>query len=499
MINKNNIIWCSSIENDEDLNKKINKNNKKIKKDLVRLLSVENQQLNIDFLNKFFSYFQIDKECLCNILSTNSFLNKKPRFILNDNIIMDKITNINYLLVKSSIFKKPTDSDLEIKNYLDDGYNKFGINNDKFLNGTLINYIINSNINESNYIKILDTFFCTKDNNYIGLNITEYFNNCTSLFFDFFLNKNSIGILDIIDVILEQVIKFLNKLNKYSYTNNYLILKNIQYNIEKDKYYFKIANLDHSKILFNGLQFYEASENYNKNKIRFYLQEEDNYFVIKYDRPFNLDSKSEINDFFSIMYDDIDLNTKIAVYNFIKFLRNDPRNIIKNFDIYTLIVSILIEPALIQILFDKDKFSIFKKTKFYKLTQKLFYKKDWDTLLGKIKIMYIKYNKKLDLLNNEKLEEYLNNNNLIDSLQSYPTIVYLLYGIKIKKNINISNIFGIEKIKEDKLFKYPYKFSKNKKLCITKCKKSKKKLKSFDDSLKKCKTYPIIKYNDDLC
>ena len=64
MKNKNNIIWCSSIENDEDLNKKINKNNKKIKKDLLKLLSIENQQLNIKFLNNFFSYFQIDKECL---------------------------------------------------------------------------------------------------------------------------------------------------------------------------------------------------------------------------------------------------------------------------------------------------------------------------------------------------------------------------------------------------------------------------------------------------
>ena len=36
-------------------------------------------------------------------------------------------------------------------------------------------------------------------------------------------------------------------------------------------------------------------------------------------------------------------------------------------------------------------------------------------------------------------------------------------------------------------------------MTYNKMQKIKKKLKSFNDSLKKCKTYPIIKYNDNLC
>ena len=42
-------------------------------------------------------------------------------------------------------------------------------------------------------------------------------------------------------------------------------------------------------------------------------------------------------------------------------------------------------------------------------------------------------------------------------------------------------------------FNYPYHFSKSKKLCITKCKKSKK------NFIKTCETYPLQKYNEDFC
>lgn len=500
---KNNKIWCSSAKKKKNLNKTISKNLESIQNDLKNLLKIEDNRLDINFLDKFFTYFDIDEKCLCNILKSNKFItfnDVKNRFILDKKnmVIKDTLTKLSYIIDESTTINIPEEdiSNLKLNHYIDNGKDRVNVSLSKFMNNTIISYIINIIIDEirrTNHVKILDTFFCTLNQKYIGFSIFEKYTSSIELFNQLFIKSEHNKCLEIAEKLLEQIIGILEKLKQYSFSHGDLVLNNIQFNEKKNE--FKVSNYRNSKIVWNGIIFHSFNKN-SKNIIpSFFLEERKNYFVIKYNQPFSLTFlKSEIDDFFENMQINLDLKESTAVYNFILMIRNNPILKFESFDIYTLVTSLLVEPIISQCIFSENMQSSFKKSKLFKITQILFYKDDWNILKKRIKKIYQKYTP-IDFSNTSEFKDYLGKNDILDYIRKYTTLIYLLYDLRIKKNLKIFHLFEIEKEKKNINFNYPYKFSKSKKLCITKCKKTKNKF----NFLKTCETFPIKKYNDDFC
>ena len=201
---------------------------------------------------------------LINNLNKSSF-NKKPRFILIDNIELLNLSSVNALL---KILEEPNENNYFIL-----------IHNNKKILSTLLSRCINFKINLTNndYLKILTQIFEKDYNELICNDLVNYYFTPGEVYY----------------------------LIKFSVENNYdlskINLKDFLKILIKDGHYKK--NNFISNIMYNFIEFYFIKLSKNFSKL---LNEKYSYFIKKIDdtRTYNLDKESLFIEFYEEILND---------------------------------------------------------------------------------------------------------------------------------------------------------------------------------------------------
>ena len=513
-LNKGGIsIWCKRDTGIEQNLKEVLKNHYKKRTQALNLL----MNPMLDFINKFYYYFNIDDDCLCDGLINESdaynlvfkVIKKGPAgkagqtyFMDDDRIIMKKILNVEHKKYLSlRIEKQYIDEygDLNISN----NFNKFKIKNtneyrnisvysDNFTNQTIIHMILNIMLkNNPNYIYQHDAFFCGND----GYNIMEYANggDLSNYLTNLSRQRNGVMNTELATNILVDVLTPLKilKHEKFGFNHSDLKCRNVFVHIEDGQPIFKIADYDKSSIYWNGIRFYNNGVSLKADLeilktygIKYKLP---NINLVKWLPgqyvPYKLDNKGFYNLGAGTLSYPLQIYTMHTQYGF--YL---------SYDVYTFMWSLMMEPIFYMYILRQyyDKYEIYDtnmvfnenervvRDEIYEIWENLWDKEvykgvkteDEERIYGDDMINYDRV-MSIIRVEHEKLED---NKSHIDKMRSlsYMNSIFQLNGLRFRHNVDfVYNKLGLGNLKpDDELLgrnNIELKLSNKNKICLDEC------------------------------
>lgn len=414
---------------------------------------------NLDFISDFKKYLHVgntedQNDCLCNINLYNNPIKVEKLYgsgkmgkayqILHHNqeYILKIISNVrlkSYLSVVIHSDNEILDSHLEAESSIlhnmlrkqDGNHSMICIEQDPFQNQTMINFILSEILNDG-YVKQLDAYYCKDSNNYYGYNIMEIANlgDIQSLFE--LRSRVNIEIDDkFIEDMIRQVLKPLSILKdpKYGFCHNDLKIRNIFVKGTLKNPIYLLADFDKSSIFWNKLRFCNTlrsislTANIGLHYIFNGFEVEDNYYMLKQE---------------SILGQ----NSGYIMYSWIPMFMSH--------DVYTFIVSILLEPIFWDE-FNKKEFPIFRNV------LEILFENQVDQLLENI----------------SNIQYQLSIEETFDSRQLYSMnfINNILSNYRLKINIdNLYNYFGLSILRGLKS-NTSFVQSDDSHICVTECNK----------------------------
>lgn len=327
---------------------------------------------------------------------------------------------------------------------------------DNFSNQTILHMLLNIILSRrsDNFVYQYDAFICNEGGKNMGYNIIEF---CNSGDLSDFINKDSTIVNNVfIDDVMTQILTPLAMLKPYEFVHSDLKCKNVFVNTDiSGKVTYKIADYDKSSINWNGCRFHNNGlsivPDIGKNCIKKI------YDVKKTCMDSILDEREgtySISDYTSPVMTNFGLRmNNIAFYT--------------SFDIYTIYLSLLLEPKVWEWFNTEEaKTSLFYNCWYKYLWINGFYAKD----------MTLKIKEQHDTLKDKILEK----------AKSYRFLLSLLYDTKAKLLVDIDSVYKVylgNKYPYTKIVSpifRPFYKGLNDKLCIMPCKTYK-----WDDNKRK--------------
>lgn len=456
---------------------------------------VKNQKINLDYINKFGSYFNVNIPCLCdkmvnlllNIQDENKgevmykgeknqiyfYIGRKfaegKTGVASSLCVKDKgcpyvlkgmkgVTFKEYISMKIMEYKGQISRDnYNVWKFTDNSYNILSAGSSGFKNQTTVHMALNNILGDNpNYLYQYDAFYCGNQSkqemeviNYknTGYNITElseygdmsnYINNIMGEIND-----------DILVDMLRQILTplFILKQDMYLFSHSDLKTRNVFVGINSDgEPVYQLADFDKSSIFWNGIRFYN---NVYDLSILEYLSS----FGSKIIDSSLITEEGERYKFNNLNYTgNEDTNLNIANYRVQIYSMHNPYPIFNSYDIYTLFYSLMLEPKIYKWVIDNNKNSVFFDV----------FRKLWDPSQFSIVM--------------KSLEESYHKDKLEDKVSlSYIKKKLVLHEFWLKKNVSflITDLkLSIPPPAEKKKPSILLKKSKNGSLCITECKSS---------------------------
>jgi len=447
---------------------------------------VKNRRINLDYINKFGSYFNVNTPCLCdkmvnlllNIQNENKgevknqiyfYIGRKfaegKTGVASSLCVKDK--GCPYVLkgMKGATFKdyismkimryngKISRDNYNVWKFTDNSYNILSAGSSGFKNQTTIHMALNNILGDNpNYLYQYDAFYCgnqsKEDMEVINYKNTGYSITELSEYGDMsnYINNIMDEINDNILVdMLRQILTPLLILKQDMYLFNHSDLKTKNVFVGKDSNgdpVYQLADFDKSSIFWNGIRFYNNV--YDLSELE-YLSS----FVSKIiDLSLITDERKRYK-FNNLNYTgDEDINLRLANYRVQMYSMNNPYPIFNSYDIYTLFYSLMLEPKIYRWVI-KNKDSVF-----FDVFRKLWEPSQFDNVMEAFEISYMR----------DKLENKLS--------LTYIKKKLVLHEFWLKKDVS----FLISDLKlslppPDKKKKPPIllKKSKNGNLCVTEC------------------------------
>lgn len=422
-----NTLWCSkdlnSIANNQnikqiliDILNKHYKSRVKALTSLSNIMTVSNDyNFNLDFIDQYAKYFYINNNCLCNILISNTDqiasgkvgnvfrlkLARKSLIIKQiKNVTLQKYLSLRIMKYNSEQYKYIINMNPSILYNLfnSDDNKKYILNiaGDNFSNQTCIHMILNTILENDNYVYQYDAFYCGNNGVYDGYNIMEEANG-EDLSEYLAVSSNKIyGINSMIfSDILYQLLPTLQllKTEHFGFVHADLKAKNIFVMIENGKPIYKLADFDKSSIYFRGIRFHNTS----------------------------LTSKilPDMNNYITKMQDNIEyyhLNTLLTdVASYINYslvgglvqerIMFSPYGFYMSYDIYTLLFSLLMEPS-VWIYFKNMWNDETLQDDNWRGWYNLWFDDDFENVMKYINDIHIKYTSYLDQNDIDNINKY---------------------------------------------------------------------------------------------
>ena len=453
---------------------------------------VKTQKINLDYINKFGSYFNVNIPCLCDKM-VNLLLNIQDEN-KGEQVSVEEMSKIYFYIgrkfaegktgVASSLCIKDKgcpyvlkgmkmvsfkDYNMKIMEYnghisrdnynvwkfTDNSYNILSAGSSGFKNQTSIHMALNNVLGDNpNYLYQYDAFYCgnqskesMKAMNYqnTGYNITELseYGDMSNYINNIMKEVNDDILVDMLRQILTPL--FILKQDMYLFSHSDLKTRNVFVGKNSDgNPVYQLADFDKSSIFWNGIRFYN---NVYDLSVLEYLSS----FGSKIIDSSLITDEGEKYKFNNLNYTgNEDTNLKIANYRVQIYSMHNPYPIFNSYDIYTLFYSLMLEPKIYKWVIDNNKNSVF-----FDVFRNLWEPSQFSIVMDSLKISYLQ----------DKFEDKLS--------LSYIKKKLVLHEFWLKKNVS----FLISDLKlslphPDKKKKPPIllKKSKNGNLCITECK-----------------------------
>jgi hypothetical protein len=240
---------------------------------------------NIDFINKFKEYIEINNKFLCKLTEKGKYIARGKwgkAYLLEDKYVIKKLNNVkipDFLTFTSYNIDQYVNEDLNSFYYKKKGIDKkcilIATSKELFINQTCIHLILNEIFTKifkcNNYVYQYTAFYCSSTSSEsksishsmsnaisgkgAGLNITEY---CNQGDLSDYLNKPDIIITDdLLKDIVFQVLTPLSilKCKEFEFSHADLKCKNIFVTKQGNKIIYKLGDYDKCSIFWNGIRF----------------------------------------------------------------------------------------------------------------------------------------------------------------------------------------------------------------------------------------------------
>lgn len=435
----------------------------------------EETEVDLSFTDEFYSkIISINEDCLCKTFVSGEkvYYTRKPTALAkgaagtvykltnasnedNQSLILKVMENVDvkeFITMRLTEYPNTTQKPL-IERYLQNNplittENKritVSFQSDNFTNQTILHMLLNIILSRrcDNFVYQYDAFICNEGGKNMGYNIIEF---CNSGDLSNYINKETTIITnDFMDDVMKQILTPLAMLEPYEFVHSDLKCKNVFVNIDSTgKVTYKIADYDKSSINWNGCRFHNNGLSIVPDIGKTCIKKI--YDVKKSCMDSILDEREgtyTISDYSSPVMTNFGLRmNNIAFYT--------------SFDVYTIYVSLLLEPKV----WEWFKTEESKTSLFYKC----WYKCMW------INGTYANYMSKV-------IEEKHNiyKDKILEKATSYKFILSLLYDSKARLLVNIDDVYKIyigNKYPYSKVVSpifRPFYKGLNDKLCIMPC------------------------------